>query len=206
MDVRGNTRGTANGQLQQSIVDLRAVSNLVEVRMSLLPLHTQVSLIGEAARRLVRAKLIPSSAVPPEWSLLEALQLLRSDRFRAEKSNQALLKSLWREARNNPALKPFINLVIRTWLLCPAESVVESMGSVLKEVFSYKRQLKHENAAKELIIRWNGPAIGAADRLIHDVQRSHKFDFVRRDARVNTMVGAVIQKHLGKGATSSIFI
>lgn len=86
VDVPGNTRGTDNGE--QSMMDLRAVSNLVETRLRSLPLHTQVSLIGEAARRPARAKLIPSSAVTPDWLLLEELQLLQSDRLRSEKATR----------------------------------------------------------------------------------------------------------------------
>lgn len=44
----------------------------------------------------------------------------------------------------------------RVWLLYPCESIVESMGSVLKNIFGEHRNLAPENAEKELIIAWNG--------------------------------------------------
>ena len=52
-----------------------------------------------------------------------------------------------------------LSLVVRPGdaALSPPESVVESMGSVLKAVFGQHRQLKHCNAAKELIARRSGP-------------------------------------------------
>ena len=91
--------------------------------------------------------------------------------------------------------QPFVQTVIRVWLLPPAESVVESMASVLK-VFSMHRQLKHENAAQELMIRWNGSEPDGAEGLIKAVQRENRFQFVRRQNNVKDMLtGEVMVSH-----------
>lgn len=44
----------------------------------------------------------------------------------------------------------------RIWLICPIESVSESMGSVLQNIFRDRRQINAVNAEAELIVRWNG--------------------------------------------------
>ena len=65
---------------------------------------------------------------------------------------QQLLKLLWNQREQKPLLRAYIDLVKRLWLIYPAESVVESMSSILKEVFGTHRNMKHENAAQELAI------------------------------------------------------
>ena len=53
------------------------------------------------------------------------------------------------------------------------------MASVIKEVFGVHRRLKHEAAATELIVRWNGPDMAHAKDLIEAVQQRHRFNFCR---------------------------
>ena len=55
------------------------------------------------------------------------------------------------------------------------------MGSVVSEVIGAHRNLKHDNAASELIVHWNGPKTGSADALIRAVVHSprEKFNFLK---------------------------
>ena len=45
------------------------------------------------------------------------------------------------------------------------------MASVMKNVFKVNQVLNHENAARELVIRWNGPDVAHSDGLIEQVLR-----------------------------------
>ena len=62
----------------------------------------------------------------------------------------------------------------------PLESVVESMASVIADIFGTRRELSHQNAAKEPKVRWNSPDILAADDLIKTIQGRNNIELVRR--------------------------
>ena len=71
------------------------------------------------------------------------------------------------------------------------------MASVIGDIFGTRRQLSHQNAAKELIVRWNSPDVFAADDLIKAVQDRHNFEFVRRTTDIRSAFhGTVISRHL----------
>ena len=202
-DAHGNSRGTANAELQRHMGHIKMVGNLSHTAASSVPQHTQVSALKQAGEILARAKLVPASSVPPEWAVVEAVVFLRAQK---DSNNKALLRAMWLAAKENAALRPYANFVIRLWLLLPAESVVESMGSVLKEVFSTKRQLRHENAAKELLVRWNGPPVAKAGGLVREVRSTYRHQFVRRDERMKHVLGRVLRKQTKKEYAFSIFL
>ena len=54
------------------------------------------------------------------------------------------------------------------------------MASAIGDIFGTSRHLSHQNAAKELIVRWNSSDVFAADDLIRAVQNRHNIEFVRR--------------------------
>lgn len=189
----GGTKGTSNKVLLDCMPYIQRIGDLKGLQTSRASVDAQVRSILEAVSHLVSRKLMPPSAAAPHSSIHAALDILREEEGSASTTNPTLLKALW---KRGPLVKPFVNLVIRMWLLSPAESVVESMASVLKEVFSMHRQLKHENAAKELLIRWNGPELDGAESLIKAVQKRHHFMFVRRTTNVKHMlVGKVLSRH-----------
>ena len=147
-----------------------------------------------ASQRLRRSGLIPS-AFSME-SIRATYDELHSDVCKNFKTNQKLLKHLL--LSKNTVIKPYVNLVVRIWLLSPPESVVESMASAVKEVFGVHRNLTHANAAMECVIRWNGPELCAADQLIDAVvanvqQRSH----ASRGAAPGILTGMVLRRYLG---------
>ena len=90
-------------------------------------------------------------------------------------SNQKLLKTLWSDG--DQRLSAYLVIVVRLWLLSPAESVVESMASAVKVVFGIQqaRGLSHESAENDLIIQWNGPNVPHADWLIKAVLKKNMF-------------------------------
>ena len=91
--------------------------------------------------------------------------------------------------------------------LCPAESVVESMASTVKDMYGVHRQLNHENAAKELIVRWNGPDPSHADFLTQTALKKGGFNFTRSAVSiVSALQGTVIARHKAtKCARAHIF-
>ncbi|XP_043200760.1 uncharacterized protein LOC122371027 [Amphibalanus amphitrite] len=195
-DVSGSDKNTANNVLGQSMADLRAVADLHQLAGSTVPVPVAARLYREAGERLVRRKLIPVDTVPTEGEIRSVLPLLRRHR---EETNQQLWKMLNRHADDHSA-RALTNLVTRIWLLSPPESVVESMGSVIAEVFGEHRQLEHGNAAKELIVRWNGPSLCRADRLLSRVHRhlsrDDSFRCVRRTTTIGqSFHGTVITRH-----------
>ena len=193
MGADGSRKGTSNSAIMRAMEDIRCVGDLEAIRASQSPV--QVWLMVDAIKRLIGSQLIPASADVPHSSLREAFDVLHSEPY-ARGDNRKLLKLLWQEAKVKPAIKSYINLVIRLWLIAPAESVVESMGSVLKEVFGTHRQLKHENAAKELVVRWNGPDVCHAGSLLRAVQDKKHFNFVRRSVNAKqALEGTVISRH-----------
>ena len=90
-------------------------------------------------------------------------------------------------------------LVTQLWLVTPAESIVESMARVAKDVFDTHRRLGHRKAAKELTTRWNCPGLTAADSLIRAVNSKNKFNFKRtRSSLAAAFEGTVIARHRPK--------
>ena len=63
------------------------------------------------------------------------------------------------------------------------ESVVESMASVIGEVFGERRNMNHVSAAEELAIRWNGACLAKADRLLGGIHRRVSAAECHRDVR-----------------------
>ena len=51
------------------------------------------------------------------------------------------------------------------------------LTSMLKEVFAMHRQLDHENAAKGVIIRWNGPELDDSDALIKPCRSGENMNY-----------------------------
>ena len=195
-DVSGSDKNTANYALGQSMDDIRAVADLHQLANSNVPVPVAARFYREAAERLVRRKLIPVDSVPAEAEVRAVLPLLH--RHRAA-TNQELWKLLNGHASDH-SMKMFTDLVTRVWLLSPPESVVESMGSIIAEVFGEHRQLEHGNAAKELIVRWNGPSLCRANRLLARVQRHLSRDDSFRCVRRTTTIGqcfdgTVISRH-----------
>ena len=65
----------------------------------------------------------------------------------------------------------------------------------------------HENAEKELIVRWNGPDPAHCDRLAQVALRRGGFDFVRSTVSVASMLQSVVIARLKvkKSARTNIF-
>ena len=124
--------------------------------------------------------------------MYEAIHALAGDM-----DNPEMLRALWKMAADGqPELWPFLHLVVRLWLISPSESVVESMAGIVKVVFGPHRRLLHENAAKELIIRWNGPELCSADGLVNRVQQKYRFNFSRSSVSIAAATeGTVIARY-----------
>ena len=121
-----------------------------------------------------------------------------SDACKGMKTNQEPLKHLL--LRQAAVTKPYLDLVIRMWLISPPESVVESMVSAVKEVFGMHRQLTHANAAMEPAIRWNGPDLCSADQLIGAVVARLQLGRTTNSGSSALLAGEVLRRHLGKCA------
>ena len=188
-DCRGSTKGSHNGQLADAMEDVRTVSDLRALRQS--KSSSVLRDVDVALRRLQNGRIIPDTTVP-NMSIKAAYEAIKATKEGL--SNQQLLKELWARARTEPRLQPYLDTVVRLWLIVPAESVVESMASVAKEVFGLHRRLKHESAAVELIVRWNGPEIPDADDLIGHVHATNHFNF-RRKHIGKQVEGTVISRH-----------
>ena len=158
--------------------------------------HTKVVSIVDDFRRLAAVQLIPRSAVPSIESVSAAAAALKVSGLPGKMCNQALLKVLWDSMAEAPAVRPYLNAVIRLWIMCPPESVVESMASVVGDVFGTHRQLDHANAAKELVIRWNGPETAKADAVVKAAASRLNKRFCAQSAanRLKNMVRSVIAK------------
>ena len=158
--------------------------------------RTRVVSIVDDCRRLADVKLIPGSAVPSAESVSAAAAALKAPGLATKLSNQQLLKILWEGRTETPAVKSYVDLIIRVWLMCPPESVVESMASVVGDVFGTHRQLDHGNAAKELVIRWNGPETTKADAVVKAAAKRLQKRFCTQSAgnRLKNMLGSVIAK------------
>lgn len=199
-DRRGSSKGSQNAKLVDAMEDVRTVADLQELRRS--RSSGVLRSVDVAIRRLVARHIIPEG-VPP------ATLKLAYDTIHATNeglTNQELFKELCNATKSKPELQAYTALVTRLWLISPAESVVESMASIVKEVFGVHRQLLHENAAKELIVRWNGPDMCSADGFIREVQRRHKFNFMRSSLTIAaTAEGTVIARHKTKRCPRASF-
>lgn len=184
--------GAANHQLALAMDDISLIGRLNGVRN--LRHQSSLILVRSAVENLVRQKLIPKSADAPVKSIVAAWRHLRE--LPNNCPDKKLYLGLVSESKVNADLRPYVDLVTRTWLLAPAESVVESMGSVIEDIYGDHRQLTHENAAKELVIRWNGPAVNKADDLISAVQARYHNNFLRKGSNIyRDIEGTVIARH-----------
>ena len=179
--------------------DIRQVADLHQLASSDAPVPLSAHLVREAGNRLAAGKLVPRSSVPSEVDIRAALTVLRGHPSSTSQELWKLLVS--REHQHNLHVRAFADFVTRLWLLSPPESVVESMASVIGDVFGDHRQLNHENAAQELVVRWNGPTMCRADRLLKSVQcklgGQEAFRCVRRSqpSIVQALEGTVISRH-----------
>ena len=194
VSATGGRKGTSNKDLLDLMPDIRDVADLERIRSDKTP--RQVPVILDALKRLESRRIIPSSARAPESSVRAACEVIHEE-LCAKKGNQHLLKELWIKQQSDPAIRPFVEVVIRLWLISPPESVVESMGSVIQEVFGNHRQLDHKNAAKELSIRWNGPELCRSDDLVWAVRRKCGVKFLKRSWNYYNSEGTVIKRHRG---------
>lgn len=184
--------GAANNQLAVAMGDIKLVGSLNEVRR--MAHESSLILVRSAVESLIRRKLIPKSADVPVRSIVAAWRYLRE--LPDNCPDKKLFKGLVMGSQENGHIKPYVDLVTRVWLLAPAESVVESMGSVIEDIYGDHRQLAHQNAAKELEIRWNGPAVNKADALITAVQARFHNNFTRKASDIRRDIqGTVIGRH-----------
>ena len=144
-DRRGSSKGSQNAKLVDAMEDVRTVADLQELRRS--RSSGVLRSVDVAIRRLMARHIIPEG-VPPATLKLAYDTIHETNEGL---TNQELFKELCNAAKSKPELQAYTALVTRLWLISPAESVVESMASIVKEVFGVHRQLLHENAAKELI-------------------------------------------------------
>ena len=189
-DAKGANKGCHNAQLLEGMEDIRTASDLQAIRQSR---TSGIAVeVERALQRLKRRRLIPH--VVTGECVKAAYQALQNSP--PSLSNQELFKFLWEKAKQQSSLTPYVDMVTRLWLLCPAESVVESMGSTVKAVFGVHRQLQHENATKELIVRWNGPDPSHSDCVTQEALKRGGFDFVRsRVSIASALHGTVITRH-----------
>ena len=190
VDARGRTRGCHNMKLKDCMFHIRMAGDLERIQKA--PTSGIVSEVGKALERLQRERIIPKGDIPRDSIMATYLKL----RMTEPGSNQKLLKTLWSDG--DQRLSAYLAIVVRLWLLSPAESVVESMASAVKAVFGTQqaRGLNHESAEHELIIRWNGPNVPHADWLIKAVLRKHPHldNFVRASFSEQVQ-GRVIARH-----------
>lgn len=191
----GGRKGTANKTISDRMHQIRDVADLELLQRSKQP--AKVTLMMESIKALVQCKLIPQAAVPPVASVHAAHTALLSQSCSPAEShcNQHLLKSLWALSRENSSMRPYLDLVVRLWLISPPESVVESMASVIQTVFDTNRDLDHSSAAVELSIRWNGPSEAEAGPLLRAVQKRNRHKFRRVGSSVRSQFGTVMTRH-----------
>ena len=177
-------------KLKDSMVYIRMAGDLERIQKA--PSSGIVNEIGKALERLQRERIIPKEDMP--WDSIRATYAKL--RMTGPGSNRKLLKILWSDG--DQRLRAYLVIVVRLWLISPAESVVESMASVVKAVFGTHtaRGLSHESAASELIVRWNGPKPAQADWLIEAVLKKypHLDNFVRASFS-QQLEGKVIARH-----------
>ena len=188
-DARGSTKGSDNDRLAGRMDAVRAASDLSAIQAS--PSSSVIGTVLVAVSRLHTGGLIPSTV--PQDSVRAAYDTLKK---LSPANSKVLFKELWSASRTESRLRPFVDLVVRLWLISPTESVVESMASVVKDLFGANRILDHENAVQELIVRWNGPDLAHADWLIGKVlaKNPHLNHFVRGHIG-RAVEGTVIARH-----------
>ena len=188
VDSRGASKGRDNDKLTSMMESIRTVSDLCAIQSS--PTSSVVGSVLVAASRLHSSGIIPHTVpVDAVRATYEALKELPPS------TCKGLFKELYRHNRSSE-MRPYMELVVRAWLVSPTETVVESMAITVKAVFGENRVLDHENAAHELIIRWNGPDLVHADWLIERVLRKnpHFNHFVRTNI-AGAVEGTVISRH-----------
>ena len=167
--------GASNRALNGAMDQLKLVGDLCRLRD--IKHESGLAFIESAIECLVLRKLIPSSAKVDRADITAAWQCVSPY---TDQDTRDLYRVLAREAVCNDRLASYLDLVTRVWLISPVESVVESMASVLNDVYGAHRQLDHANGEKELLIRWNGPEPSQADPLLEFVQQRERFSFKRR--------------------------
>ncbi|XP_043189268.1 uncharacterized protein LOC122375015 isoform X2 [Amphibalanus amphitrite] len=203
----GERKGSSNLRLIKAMPHVRMVADLDQLSSS--PTSGVVDDMLKSVDRLRSDGLIPETGSTERMrdAMLASYKVIRAERMnKPNLGNQELFKILWQRAEQD--IKPYINLVTRLWLISPCESVVESMGSVVADVFGEHRNLKHANAAMELVVRWNGPDLASADALIQAVVRSPRenFNFVRRHTQSKIDgESSVVLKHKKKCPRASVF-
>ena len=176
--------------------DIRCAADLQRMAVSSSRPKLLARLVREAGLRLAGRKLVPLTSVPTEDQVEAGISLVRGHQTC---TNQELWKVLVGSQQGGGDAKKFADFVTRLWLLSPPESVVESMASVIGEVFGEHRQLNHNNAAEELVVRWNGSFICNAGRLISSVQQrlsaNNTFRCTRRTTSITqSFDGTVISR------------
>ena len=194
MSSGGQLRGTSNKDVLDAMPDIRDVADLQRLRNG----KVLASEVADASRRLVARRLVPSSAEVAANTAEATIRIL------AEASpslgNAELLKLLWSRRTEAPEVRQYLESCIRLWLISPPESVVESMASVLGEVFGAHRNLDHDSAAKELVIRWNGPDLAHSNSVVSSAAAAlrKRFRTTSDSSRLKTALGAVISGRLAK--------
>lgn len=193
VDVRGRAHGAMNTELSRHMQNLKQVGDLKGIQNVM---HVDcLRCVQRSTDALICAKLVPPSCAITMSEIEAAWQVLRKERQGA--SNQELMKVLSSAAQSSAPIHRFCRLVTRMWLMSPPESVVESMASVVEDVFGTHRQLDHSNAALELQVRWNGPTVFKANRIVESVLARNPHRFVRTSVDVTSFLeGTVIRKHL----------
>ena len=192
LNATGSNMNTDNQRVMDSMLDIRSVADLQSICDNT---HGTVDAAVGAISRLIGRGLVPKSCHVPRVSILAAHALLQGPRGTTG-CNQKLLKLLFESSASTDNLRPYVDVVVRLWLISPTETVVESMASAVQEVFGVHRQLDHSNAARELVVRWNGPEQCKADGLIRAVHRRADFNFIKHSTGPHQAVsGMVITRH-----------
>ena len=110
---------------------------------------------------------------------------------------------LWSRRDEIPELSGYLTTCIRLWLISPPESIVESMCSVLGEVFGAHRNLDHESAARELVIRWNGPEPSHADSVVAAARAVLKKNFKTQKSSISTVIAGRMARKCPKASVFS---
>ena len=158
--------------------------NTVTSRSSGVLRDVQVALLRLQGRRHIPATVTTNVCIKAAYNVIKTTK--------EGMSNQELLKELWATSWTRPQLQNYLDTVTRLWVITPAESVVESMARVTKEVFGLHRWLKHEAAATELMVRWNGPDATNANDPLDYVQQRHRFNFRRSQLKTSVVVVGIV--------------
>ncbi|XP_043241439.1 uncharacterized protein LOC122391496 [Amphibalanus amphitrite] len=192
LDVRGNAKGAMNGKLQWAVSDAKIIADLKSLQQ--VRNVDCLKSVRRSVENLVSQRMVPVSAAVDEEDIMTVYRFLTGQPAGA--SNQQLLQALLKEATDSRTFERYAHLVIRLWLLSPPESVVESMASVVGDIYGVHRQLDHRNAERELMIRWNGPDVHHSGDLVEAVQCRYNNSFVRGSVDARTAIeGTVVRRH-----------